>query len=223
MKADKRKFSHEPKLVMPFGKTIDFRPEEVAGRSTPLHWEMDTVYSAKGSLPCLLTLTERKTLLEVIKPMRNRTQASLSTVWRVSQKDMEVKNFKEVFKSITVDNGMEFRDFAMIEKSIYSDNKVTSVYFAHPYRSGERGSNENQNRMIRRKIPKGDNIGLYSDKEIKEYTRWLNTYPRKKFKGKSSYDMMCEEYRLGNISQSAFVKLMKLACCDCETLPNLLI
>ena len=53
------------------------------------------------------------------------------------------------------------------------------VKFAHPYSSWERGTNENQNRMIRRFIPKGTDISKISDKEIKRIENWMNNYPRK--------------------------------------------
>ena len=53
------------------------------------------------------------------------------------------------------------------------------VYYAHPYSAYERGTNENMNRMIRRFIPKGTDIGTYTRKEIQRIENWLNNYPRK--------------------------------------------
>jgi IS30 family transposase len=67
----------------------------------------------------------------------------------------------------------------MIEKSIYTEKKRTVAYYAHPYSSWERGSNENVNKMIRRFIPKGMNISKYSDREVKRIEDWINNYPRK--------------------------------------------
>ena len=74
--------------------------------------------------------------------------------------------FKDKFKTITFDNGGEFRDYKALEKSYDRRKKEAriQVYYAHPYRSGERGSNENANRLIRRFIPKGTvitNIFIY--------------------------------------------------------------
>ena len=68
------------------------------------------------------------------------------------------KIFYSKFKSITFDNGVEFMDYKGMEKSCLRNKKRTSIYYAHPYCSGERGSNENNNRMIRRWIPKGGSI-----------------------------------------------------------------
>lgn len=75
------------------------------------------------------------------------------------------KRFYNKFKTITFDNGVEFKDYEDMEKSCLRKEKRTSIYYAHPYCSGERGSNENNNRLIRRWIPKGTSI----DETSKEF------------------------------------------------------
>ena len=62
--------------------------------------------------------------------------------------------FSQIFKTITSDNGSEFAELAKLE-----DNTKTKVYFAHPYSSWERGSNERHNGLLRRFIPKGKEKG----------------------------------------------------------------
>ena len=81
---------------------------------------------------------------------------------------------------------MEFSDWEKIERSVRTKGKRTVTYFCHPYCSGERGTNENINRMIRRWIPKGDDIGLYKPEEIERIQEWINNYPRPQFNGFSS-------------------------------------
>ena len=76
------------------------------------------------------------------------------------------KTFREVFKSITFDNGTEFSYTKGIEYSPYTKKQRTFVYYCHPYCSYERGSNENQNGFIRRFIPKGTPISNYSNASI---------------------------------------------------------
>lgn len=63
-----------------------------------------------------------------------------------------IKNgMKNKFKTITFDNGVEFRNYKALERSYDKRKKEPrlQVYYAHPYRSGERGSNENANRLKR--------------------------------------------------------------------------
>lgn len=81
-----------------------------------------------------------------------------------------------------MDNGTEFINQQLIEKSCLNDALTrTTAYYAHPYSSWERGSNENTNKMIRRFIPKGTDISQYTEKEIKRIESWINNYPRKLF------------------------------------------
>jgi len=60
------------------------------------------------------------------------------------------------------------------------------------YSSWERGTNENQNRMIRRFIPKGTNLAKISDKEIKKIENWMNSYPRKILDYKTPNELVLE-------------------------------
>ena len=100
-------------------------------------------------------------------------------------------DFKKKFKTITFDNGVEFRDYKAIEKSYDKRKKEprVQVYYAHPYRSGERGSNENANRLIRRFIPKGTVITNISEEYIQEIEDWINNLLRPMFGYKSSLEM----------------------------------
>lgn len=73
---------------------------------------------------------------------------------------MQLSKFKEKFKTITMDNGSKFLDYKGIERSINDGNgKRVTTYYAHSYSSWERGTNENINKLIRRFIPKGTDIG----------------------------------------------------------------
>ena len=91
-----------------------------------------------------------------------------------------------MFKSITFDNGVEFMGYKGIEKSCLRKKERTNIYYAHPYCSGERGTNENNNRLIRRFIPKGIDIAKIKQSKIKEIEDWINNYPRQIFGYKSS-------------------------------------
>lgn len=166
--------------------SISDRPDDVLLREDFGHWEMDTVYSGKKkSKTCLLVLTERKYRKEIIMKMPDRTAASTVKCINRLYRSYGAKAFKSIFKSITVDNGTEFSDFENLSK-----NNRTKIYYCHPYCSSERGSNENQNKLIRRFIKKGEDISLYSDSQIKAIEDWMNNLPRKLFNGKSANEMM---------------------------------
>ena len=107
------------------------------------------------------------------------------------------KQFKKIFKSITVDNGSEFSDVKGMEKSIFNGQR-TKVYYCHPYSSWERGSNERMNREIRRLIPKGTAIGKLTPTEIRHVQDWVNSYPREIFGYVSSEELY--QYELSQVA-----------------------
>lgn len=74
-----------------------------------------------------------------------------------------------------------------VELNLFIKN---NLFYCHPYRSNERGSNENANRLIRRFINKSEDISNYTDEYIKYVQDWINTLPRRMFNGKSSIDML---------------------------------
>ncbi len=181
-KVDKRPFVNK-------GKSIEERDKKILNRDIVGHWEMDTVYSSKDDLSALLVLSERMTRKEIVIKTKDRTSDSIIKALNKIERKIGTSNFRKTFKTITCDNGVEFRDYENIEKSFRSKRKRTELYYCHPYSSCERGTNENINRMIRRFIPKGDDIGLYSDKEIIDIQNWINTYPRKILNGLSADEL----------------------------------
>ena len=171
-------------------KLIDERPDEVESRMIFGHWEIDLVVGGRaGSKGALMTLTERKTRLVRIRRLKDRTQASVLNALKALERMMGAGAFRTVFKSITADNGSEFLDAESMEKSAFSNKKRTQIYYAHPYASWERGSNENANRMIRRFIPKGADIADFSGAVIGEIEEWINHYPRKIIQFKTAQEM----------------------------------
>ncbi|MHB1485501.1 MAG: IS30 family transposase [Saccharofermentanales bacterium] len=164
------------------GRSIEERPASAEDRKETGHWEMDLVLGGKTkeSKEALLTLTERTSRREIIRKLPDKTQASVIHALDVMERQIGRRAFSKKFLSITVDNGSEFLNSSEMERSCISRRKArTIVYYAHPYSAYERGSNENMNRMIRRFIPKGADIGQFTKKEIKRIENWLNNYPRK--------------------------------------------
>lgn len=187
-----RKVSRNSKIKRPRalhsikGMSIEIRPDSVKKRNIYGHWEMDTVVSGLGKKGALLVLTERKTREEYILKMTSRTLNEVCKSLNRLERTLGIKAFRERFKSITCDNGVEFLDFKRIMKSYKSNTQRTSLYYCHPYSSYERGSNENQNKMIRRWIPKGADISQYPEDYVRHIQDWMNNYPRGIFGGLSS-------------------------------------
>ena len=169
-------------------RSIEERPKDVLNRGKVGCWEMDTVVGKQGgNKDCLLVLTERKSRYEYIFKIPDKTQKSVIAVLDRLEALYGLEKFKSRFHSITMDNGVEFLDMNSVERSATSPGeKRITAYYCHPYCPHERGSNENQNKLIRRHIPKGTDISPYSEDAIKEIETWINTYPRKLFNGKRS-------------------------------------
>lgn len=170
----------------PRGESIEKRPEEVNNRSAFGHWEGDLIVGKRGSKRVLMTMTERLTRQDFITRLPDKTTASVVRALDRMERKFGAR-FKDVFRSITFDNGSEFADCAGMERSVYGGQR-TKVYYCHPYSSYERGSNENLNGMIRRPFPKGTNFDRVTLAQVQAAEDWLNSYPRKMFGYESSGD-----------------------------------
>lgn len=188
-KKKKKETEQRPFYRKPPEKSIIYRPAHIKNRESYGHWEIDTVYSGQccRSKAALLVLTERKTLEEYYISIADRTLKSVISALDSLEKGMGLDAFKKKFQTITADNGAEFGDGSLIERSAVSPGqKRTQVYFCHPYSSWERGQNENQNRFVRRWVKKGGDLSAYTPEEWEDITEWVNDYPRRKFNGMSA-------------------------------------
>lgn len=177
IKIEKRKPAYRKTVIKraPKGQSIEKRPVEVLKRLTFGNWEMDCVCGS--SRACWLVLSERLTRKEIIFKMENQKAVSVVECLNTLERKFG-RNFKKVFKTITVDNGAEFSDYYGMEKSIFGEDKRTTIYYCHPYCSCERGTNERLNREIRRLVPKGSDLSKYTEKDVQAVEDWLNNFPR---------------------------------------------
>ncbi len=183
----KKKESSSVALNNRKGRSIEERPGNVQNRDSYGHWEMDTVVGGQGKgKSCLLVLSERMTREEIVVKMKDKKTSSTVHALNMLEKKYGSRAFRQKFKTITVDNGVEFLDSNGIEKSRYTKGNRTTLYYCHPYSSWERGTNENINRMIRRFFPKGTDFDKVSVKQVKMVEAWINNYPRKILGGLSS-------------------------------------
>ena len=165
----KRYRSHDSRGVMPGKRAIGERPAEVASRQCIGHWEGDTVMGS-DLRHCLLTLVERKTGYAIIKKLRARNKAEVT---RAATR--AIRRHCRRFKTITFDNGTEFHDFALLEQRF-----PVKIYFATPYHSWERGSNENFNGLVRQYLPKGQCMSTVTQAHCDYIADDLNNRPRKR-------------------------------------------
>ena len=148
--------------------SIEERPEIVDQRSRIGDWEVDTIIG-KNHKQAIVTLTERKTKLSLMKRVKQKTATN------VANAIIELlKPISEYVLTITSDNGKEFADHERISKSLKVD-----FYFAHPYASWERGLNENTNGLIRQYFPKGSDFRWLTQRQIDHVMERLNNRPRK--------------------------------------------
>jgi IS30 family transposase len=156
------------------GTSISQRPKEANERTEQGHWEIDLVVGKRGTKAAILTLVERKTRKSLYILVKNKTQQEVIAAIKRIRRGVS-GDFTDVFKTITADNGSEFLDSQAIKRAA----KCCEVYYAHPYSSWERGSNENGNRTLRRFVPKGTDIGKLTVRELQRIEDWVNNYPRR--------------------------------------------
>lgn len=149
--------------------SIDQRPEHINNRLEAGHIEGDLMIGA-GQKSAIGTLVDRKTRYVTIVIIPNRKS---KTVTAEFAKHL-LKQPHYLRKSMTYDNGIEMANHKWLTKKTGMD-----IYFAHPYSSWERGTNENTNGLIRRFLPKGTDFNKISEQRLKEIENILNNRPRK--------------------------------------------
>jgi len=168
------------------GKGIEERPAIVEVREEFGHWEGDGIVG-KGQQGHLISLVERKLGIGLLFNAGSRESEKIAEVIN-GLEQTHGRHFREIFKSITFDNGSEFADSEGMEQG-----GRTSVYYAHPYSSFERGTNENWNGIVRRFIPKGSSFDKLSGKDLQRISHYINTLPRKRFGYKTPLDLWNEQ------------------------------
>ena len=172
-------------------KSITDRPAAADDRSEIGHFEGDLIVSGKDDKSCVLTLTDRMSRHEFIRKIPNKTSGSVYAAFCKLISDLSEKKYDNLFKTITFDNGVEFSGWKDLEELL-----SCKIYFAHPYCSSERGSNENTNRIIRRFIPKGSHISDYSDVDIQKIEDYINKMPRRILNGRTAESVFRCQYDL---------------------------
>jgi IS30 family transposase len=159
------------------------RPVAVNDRLEFGHWEGDTVMGRDGR-HCVLTLVERKTRLVRIIKLSARQVVEVN---RAMARELGAQG-KLLINSITLDNGTEFHGFAELQRRFGTD-----FYFAAPYHSWERGTNENTNGLIRQYLPKGSCLKSLTQRECDAIELALNSRPRKTLGFRTPHEAYIDE------------------------------
>lgn len=150
-------------------RRIDSRPKHIELRKQAGHWESDLMIGL-GHKSAIATLVERKTRFVYILKLKSKTSASVTK--EIAKKMNRLK--PEFKRTMTHDNGMEMANHKWLE-----NNTGMRIYFANPYASWERGTNENTNGLIRRFFPKKTDFSNISKEQLLRAQNMLNNRPRK--------------------------------------------
>jgi IS30 family transposase len=169
-KVGRKHYRSRPTRGVLLGKRhISERARIIERRGRLGDWEIDTMMGT-GSSDCLLTFVERRSGFTLIRKLRARTMAE-ATAGATSV----IRRMRHRFRTITFDNGTEFHDYEQLERRF-----GVICYFATPYHSWERGSNENANGLIRQYLPKGLCLRHVTQDHCDEIADALNARPRKR-------------------------------------------
>ncbi|MGB1232520.1 MAG: IS30 family transposase, partial [Winogradskyella sp.] len=149
---------------------IDKRPEIVNQRSRFGDLEVDLIIG-KNHHQAILTLNDRASGMLKMRKVNSKESKEVSNAIVD-----ELQDWMPYLHTITADNGKEFAAHKYVAEQLNIDH-----YFAKPYHSWERGSNENLNGLIRQYFKKSSDFSLLTNKRIKEVEDKLNNRPRKRF------------------------------------------
>jgi IS30 family transposase len=163
---------------IPNRRPISERPRHIEDRKQVGHWEGDTVISAAHK-QAIVTLVERESGFAVLAKVLNK---SADLVGRAIEAKLKPLNSR--VKTLTVDNGKEFADHQAIDQSL-----GILTYFADPYCSWQRGSNENFNGLLRQYIPKKRRMETFTDEDVSMIENRLNHRARKRLGFKTPHEV----------------------------------
>lgn len=165
-------------------KRIDQRPEIVEKRGRVGDWEGDTIVGKEKTIH-ILTHVDRKSGLLLADKLERGT-AELTKIKTIERFKSIPKNKKH---TVTYDNGATFSEYEMTEKKTKME-----IFFANPYHSWERGTNENTNGLLRQFFPKKSSFAIISQRQIDEACGLINNRPRKRL----GYLTPNEVFRMNN-------------------------
>lgn len=168
----------ENKTILP----ISLRPKYIEERKEPGHLEIDSILGKKEEQQAIISIVDRCTRkVWLIKAEYRYDYYTANLIYKyIIKNDIKVK-------SITVDNGLEFRALGIAAKRL-----GVKLYKCDPYCSFQRGTNERTNAIVRRYLPKGMSFKITPQIYLDDIAFNINSMPRKMFGFKSSYEIEME-------------------------------
>ena len=165
--------------------SIDNRPKHIELREEIGHWEGDLIIG-KDNKSAIGTIVERKSRYTIIVKLNGKKADEVAKMF-----SKKLNQLNPIFKkSMTYDNGTE-----MAKHELITHKTGMKIYFAHPYSSWERGTNENTNGIIRRYLPKGTNFNQIDENKLLFIQQKLNNRPRKTIGYKTLKEIMDYELK----------------------------
>ena len=162
--------------------SIEQRPAEVEKRERIGDWEVDTIIGRKQQ-QAIVTMVERRTRFTILAKVAKRNSEAVSVALM-----KKMIPYRDQILTITSDNGHEFAGHESIARELEAE-----YYFAHPYSSWERGTNENTNGLIRQYIPKATDFDTVPDFALEWIMDRLNHRPRKCLGYRSPHEVFHEQ------------------------------
>ena len=168
---------------IPNRRPLTDRPASVETRRRVGHWEGDTIIGA-GHKQAIVSLVERKSGYCLLAHVPHKTSAAVSDAIIRS-----LSHIKARVSTLTFDNGLEFAKHAEIDLALESVS-----YFADPYASWQRGTNENTNGLVRQYLPKSRSFDTITSEEIAMIMQRLNHRPRKRLNWKTPHEVFMQSF-----------------------------
>ena len=195
----KRAGGRDRRGKIPNRRSIEERPAIVEERMRLGDWEADLILG-ENHQGVALTLTERKSRFTLLRTLSSKHADP------ITQAIVELLKWDVHLKTITFDNGKEFAGHQEVSSALKAD-----CYFAHPYSSWERGTNENTNGLIRQYLPKSRNLKKVSMEEEIMIMDKLNLRPRKCLDFRTPYEVFFEHQSVA-LTSFSFAKLGGYSC-----------
>ena len=191
---DTEEREHKRELALLNGRKIDDYFNYLSKHKNCSRLQLDTVIGTQTSSKVLLTLIIVETNFMFIRLLDKKNIESVNKQFDIFKNKLGIKLYAKLFETVLTDNGSEFYDPLHIEIDYNTGEKIANVFYCKPYSSWQKGCIEKNHEFIRKVFPKGTNFDNFNDNVIFKLESNINNIPRKKFKGKSPYQLTNKLY-----------------------------